>query len=304
MIPQSLPPSVRTRGLDFQPEPGGETILSGIDLDLPAGRIYGLLGRNGAGKTTLMSLLAAYYRATAGEVLVGAVPVYENRSAVRTTCLVRGTDDIRDDLGKVSDLFHMAQQLRAGWDAAFEERLVERFELDPRKKLKELSQGDRAKVATILGMASRAPLTMLDECHLGMDSHVRQVFYNELIADYTENPRTLILSSHLIDELGPLFEDVVILHRGRVLLHENAEELRARGVAVTGPADRVQRFVQGADGMTALGEKRLSDTLQLTLFGELNAECRREAERTGLQLEPVGLQDLFVHLTTEQGARL
>ncbi|GAB3490646.1 ATP-binding cassette domain-containing protein [Nocardiopsis coralliicola] len=291
------PPGARMDGVRLDLD--GTPVLRGTDLDLPGGAIHGLLGRNGAGKTTLLSVLAGFVRADAGSVLVGGRPVFENGSVTRDVCLVRADSDLPDDIGSVDDFLRSARALRTGWSTAYEKHLADRFELPRKRAVKALSQGQRAMLGTVYGLASRAPLTLLDECHLGMDAHARKVFTDELLADIAEHPRTVVISSHLIDEMGPLFADVAIVHRGRILLQDDADALRARGAAVTGPAEAVERFTAGE---TVLGERRLGGTVQAVVYGELDEGRRREAAAAGLELGPIGLQELFVHLTTDEAA--
>jgi ABC-2 type transport system ATP-binding protein len=154
-------------------------------------------------------------------------------------------------------------------------------------------------------MAARSPLTMLDEVYLGMDAPTRYAFYDELLADYIEHPRTIILSSHLIDEIERLFEGVLVLHEGRVLVDDDADSIRGRGVRIVGPADTVDSFVSRlmADGVRELGSQRLGGTKQVSLFGELSAPVQAEARTLGLDLGSVSLQDLFVHLTDDSQER-
>jgi ABC-2 type transport system ATP-binding protein len=152
-------------------------------------------------------------------------------------------------------------------------------------------------LGAVLGLAARAPLTILDEVYLGMDAAARTTFYRELLADYLAHPRTIILSTHLIEEAADLFEQVVILDRGRVVLHEEADVLRGRGVTVTGPAAAVDAFVAGR---TVLSEQSLGGVRAATLYGRLDDADAGRARAAGLTLGPVGIQDLFVHLT---GAR-
>jgi ABC-2 type transport system ATP-binding protein len=106
----------------------------------------------------------------------------------------------------------------------------------------------------------------------------------------------VILSTHLIEEVGSLFEEVVILDRGRLVVHEETETLRTRGAAVTGPAMAVDAFVAG---YAVLSEQTLGHTKSTTIYGDLDGDERAKARAAGLELGPVGLQDLFVHLTAE-----
>ena len=147
----------------------------------------------------------------------------------------------------------------------------------------------------VLGLAARAPLTILDETYLGMDAAARATFYRELLADYLEHPRTVILSTHLIEEVAGLFEQVVIIDRGR-LVAARGRRRAARPRASRSPA-RPRRSRAFVAGRTVLGEQQLGGVRSATLYGTLDDGERVRAESAGLALGPVGLQDLFIHLT-------
>ncbi|HEV3013286.1 MAG TPA: ABC transporter ATP-binding protein, partial [Actinomycetota bacterium] len=185
-----------------------------------------------------------------------------------------------------------------GWDGDYAAALVERFQIPPRKKLGELSLGQRSALGVTFGLAARAPVTLFDESHLGMDAPSRAAFSDELLADFMARPRTIVISTHLIDELSPLFEEVVIIDNGRLVLQDETEVLRARGADVTGPAEAVDRFVAGH---TVLRERQLGRTKSAMVYGGLDEAHRRQARDAGLDLGPVALQDLFVHLTEPTG---
>ncbi|MCB7136259.1 ATP-binding cassette domain-containing protein [Cellulosimicrobium marinum] len=275
----------------------GERALDGATLRVRPGVITGLLGRNGAGKTTLAALLAAFRRPTAGRVLVGEPgeleDPFENAWTTMHTQLVRESGDVWDT-DKAKDALAYYADMRPLWDDALAGRLLDELEVDVRKKPSEMSRGKRSALGAVIGLASRAPLTIFDEVYLGMDAPSRYAFYDALVADYTEHPRTILLSSHLISEVERIFEDVVIIARGRVLLAEDADDVRARGVSVTGPFEAVERFAAGRE---VLARQRLGGTAQVTLFGEVTAAERAAATDAGLEVGAVPVQDLFVHLT-------
>jgi len=277
----------------------GDTVaVDHLSLTLPTGKIYGLLGRNGSGKTSLLSVLASYRKATSGSITVDGVDPFENAGVMRQTSFIRDTLDVNgaDRIAKVLDF---AARLRQGWDAAYAARLLEMFELDPRKRVSSLSRGQRSSLGVVLGLAARSQLTILDEVYLGMDAVARTAFYRELLADYLDRPRTIILSTHLIEEVADLFEQVIIIDRGRLVLHEEADELRGRGVTVTGPAAAVDAFVAGR---TVLGDQHLGGVRAATVYGRLAPDEVQRAQGAGLALGPVGIQDLFVHLTSTPAA--
>jgi len=273
---------------------GDTKALDGLSFRLGGGKIYGLLGRNGSGKTSLLSLLAAFRRPTAGAVRVDGENPWENAPLVRRICLIRESGDVYDH-ERVSRVVRTAAELRPSFDRGYADRLIERFQIPTRKTVQALSRGQRSALGCALGLASRAPLTIFDESYLGMDAPSRYAFYDELIADYSAQPRTIIISTHLIEEVSSLFEEVVIIDHGRLVAHDEADVLRSRGAAVTGPAEVVDTFTAG---LTVLGAQRLGGTKSATVFGELNETQLRAARLAGLELGPVSLQDLFVHLTT------
>jgi ABC-2 type transport system ATP-binding protein len=273
------------------------TALDELTFSLEGGKIYGLLGRNGSGKTSLLSVLAAFRKATAGQARVGGQPVFENPMITRQICLIReGGDMVEQDWpdNRIKDMLALAAYVRPGWDADYAAALLERFELSPDTRIPALSRGKRSALAVLLGLATRAPVTMFDESYLGMDAPSRYAFYDELLTDFMDHPRTIIISTHLIEEVSSLFEEVVIIDRGRLVLHEEADRLRSRGAAVTGAADVVDRF---ADGLTVLGKKTLGPTKSVMVYGALDDAYRERARTAGLDIGPIALQDLFVHLT-------
>lgn len=272
----------------------GRTVaLDALDLDLRPGVITGLLGRNGSGKTTLASLLAGYRRATDGRVLVDGEDPWENERLAPGICLVRESGDVLAEMPTRATL-SLVRDTRPTFDDELAGTLLDVFELDLRTAPAKLSRGKRSAFGIVLGLASRAPLTILDEVHLGLDAPSRYAFYDALLADYAAHPRTIVLSSHLIEEIERIVEDVVILDHGRLLLARDADTLRAEGVSLTGPSGVVERFV---DGRRVLARQQLGPTTRATLQGLDDDELTR-ARRTGLELGPVGLQDLFVHLTS------
>jgi len=273
---------------------GRSTALEGVSLRLEPGVIYGLLGRNGAGKTSLLSTIAAFQRASSGTVLVDGEDPYENARVMAGTCLVREGGDFPEE--RVKGVLDFAARLRPLWDAELAARLVDRFELPLDKKVAQLSRGKRSALGVVVGLASRAPLTMFDEAYLGLDAPSRYAFYEALLEDYAEHPRTIVLSSHLIEEVERLFERVIILDKGAVLLEEEAESLRSRGRTVTGPQEVVEDFVAG---MRVVGRAQLGRTLQATVVGDLPPGAEQRAVEAGLELGSVPLQDLFVHLTSK-----
>ncbi|MEN5074392.1 ABC transporter ATP-binding protein [Isoptericola cucumis] len=273
------------------------TALHGADLTIRPGVITGILGRNGAGKSTLLSLLAAFTRPTSGTVRVGPDGAledpWENPWVTANVQLVRESGDLQEE-EKVAESLKYYADMRPYWDADLAARLLDLFEVDVRKKPEALSRGKRSAVGATIGLAARAPLTILDEVYLGMDAPTRYAFYDEILADYAEHPRTILLSSHLVEEVARLFEDVVVLDRGSVLLAETAEEMQARGFSLTGPTTAVERI---AGDRRVLHRQQLGATVQVTLEGAPDDGEAAAARAAGVEIGVLPLQDLFVRLT-------
>jgi ABC-2 type transport system ATP-binding protein len=279
---------------------GATTAVDAVTATIAGGTIVGLLGRNGAGKSTLLSTLAAYRRPTSGTVRVDGGDPYEDGRLMGETCFVRDDGDFNGDVS-IRDTVSIAASLRARWDQDTADRLLDRFRITVnRKKVGTLSKGQRSALAVSVGLATRSPLTMFDEPHLGMDAPSRYAFYDELLADYMAHPRTIIVSTHLIDEMAALFEDVVIIDHGALLTHQPTDELRSRGVEITGPAAAVDEITAG---MHVLSSRTLGATRAAVVFGQFNGCLREQAAAAGVELGPIPLQDLFVALTTEENVR-
>ncbi|MCM3661739.1 ABC transporter ATP-binding protein [Georgenia satyanarayanai] len=262
----------------------------------PADTITGLLGRNGSGKTSMLSTIASLRRPTSGTVRVDGRDPFEDERLMESVCLIRESGDVLSE-EKLKVTLELVASARPTWDQAYAEELLDAFELDPRKKPGKLSRGQRSAFGAVIGLATRAPVTMFDEVYLGMDAPSRRRFYDLLIADYVEHPRTIILSSHLIAEVERLFEHVVVLDGGRVLLTEEADTLRSHGVTVTGPAAEVDAATAG---LRVLGEQVLGPTKRVTVLGRLDDATLGRFRAASLELGAVPIEDLFIALTEKE----
>jgi ABC-2 type transport system ATP-binding protein len=273
--------------------------LQDVSFALQPDIICGLLGRNGAGKTTLMRMLTGQDFPSAGTALVFGEDPVENSAVLQRICFISESQ-------RYPDGFHARHVLTgapwffADWDAAFADELVGKFRLPLKRDVKKLSRGQQSALGVILGLASRAPVTIFDEPYLGLDAVARQTFYDTLLADYAEHPRTVLLSTHLIDEVSNLLEHVLVLDEGRLLLDQDAESLRGSASAVAGKAGEVDRF---AEGREVLHRSTLGGLATVTVAGRLSAGDHRAAAAAGLEVAPVSFQQLIVDLSTSPDRR-
>ncbi|HEY6493458.1 MAG TPA: hypothetical protein VIZ43_09310, partial [Trebonia sp.] len=143
-----------------------------------------------------------------------------------------------------------------------------------------------------IGLAARAEVTLFDEPYAGLDAVARQIFYDRLLADYAECPRTILLSTHLIDEAAALFENVVVIDRGRVVLKATADGLRGMATTVSGPVLAVDDFTAGRP---VWNRRCLGSQASVVAVGQLDQGARERARSLGLDLVPLTLQQLVVH---------
>lgn len=271
---------------------GSALALDGVTFTVAENTVCGLLGRNGAGKTTVMAHIAGQERPSGGTVRVFGHDPVDDATVLSRTSFIRDDQRYPDDF-RLTHLLSTAPAFHRGWDAELAASLVADFRLSPRTAIKKMSRGQASAVSIVVGLASRAPLTIFDEPYLGLDATARQIFYDRLLSDYAEHPRTILLSTHLIDEMEPLLEQVVVLDRGRVRLDCDVDEARASAFAVAGTTRAVQGFLAGR---RPLSTHTIGGLMTATVDGAADAAVRADADRLGVELSRVTLQQVVAAL--------
>jgi ABC-2 type transport system ATP-binding protein len=293
--PAGSPPAISVTGVTRRY--GRQAALDDVSIDIQPGSITGLLGRNGAGKTTLMRIIAGHEFASSGQVTVAGASPVENEAVLRRMVFLR-EDQVYPDVS-ARYLLRAAAHLYPNWDAGLAEALVADFGLPLGKRIRRLSRGQRSAVGIVIALAARADVTLLDEPYAGLDAVARQVFYDRLLADFAEYPRTVLLSTHLIDEVANLLERVVVLDRGQVMLDASADELRGSATTVSGPAIAVAEFTAGR---TVWSRRRVGSQESVVLVGALGEADSARARALRLSLEPLSLQQVVVHAAGQAAA--
>jgi ABC-2 type transport system ATP-binding protein len=289
-----MTPAISVAGLSRRYR--GQLALDHVSFDIEPGSITGLLGRNGAGKTTLLRILAGHEFPSAGSVtMLGASPVKSD--ALQHRMVFVREDQRYPDYGlpggfKVWHALRAASWFYPDWDAGLAEALVADFGLPPGRSVKRLSRGMRSALGIVIGLAARAEVTLFDEPYAGLDPVARQLFYDRLLADYAAHPRTVLLSTHLIDEAAGLLERVVVIDRGKVLLDAAADEVRGAATSVSGPAIAVAEFTAGR---TVWNRRRIAGQESAVVAGPLDDTDRARARALRLSLEPLTMQQVVVH---------
>lgn len=268
---------------------GSVEALHEVNAYFEQGRIHGLLGRNGAGKTTLMSIICNHGFASSGSVRIDGVEPQENAEILSRTCFVHENQRWHD-IHTVSMILGSAQRFYPSWDRGQSDKLVRRFALPLSIRAGRLSRGQRSALAVVIGLSSHAEYTFLDEPYLGLDATAREVFYEELALTQAENPRTFIMSTHLIDECAALLETVTILHQGRVVNSENVEDAVAKAWYLTGTNDLAQRLL--AD-MEILSTASMGPISSIVFRGSLSDQRTAELRANGaIEIRHATLQEL------------
>lgn len=271
----------------------GQTLaLQNVSFTLEGQKIYGLLGRNGAGKTTFMDILAGNILATEGEILINGENPFDNRKLTESICLIKEGNNFKRDL-KVKNVLKIYSYFYPTWDQELAEELIKVYNLNMNAKVKTLSKGMESSLGIIAGLASKAPITIFDEPYIGLDAAARKKFYEILLEEYEEENRMIILSTHLIDEVSLMFEEVLILQEGHLVLQEEAEHLRNNTCAVTGKKEEVEAFIENKD---VIDKKELAGMMTAYIYG-----AKQDAINHGLQAEGIPIQELMIHLTQKEG---
>ena len=273
---------------------GNKQVLHNLDLELLPGKIYGLIGRNGAGKTTLLSILTAQNTKDSGTVTYGGEPVWENQKALNQICFSR---ELQPTLFSGPNNFKLKYYLRSAaiyyprWDQDYAQRLLDEFKLDPKQKIAQMSKGQMSMVTILLALASRAPLTILDEPAAGLDVVMRERFYQLLLEDFAQSGRTFLVSTHIIEEAASVFENVIILDQGRILENAPTDELIDQFRYISGREDVVDAVCQGLE---VLSTHQMGRHKTVAVRG--NGIKLQQALQADVDVSPMNLQNVFVAL--------
>ena len=274
---------------------GEKHALDQINLTIEPNKIIGLLGKNGAGKTTLLQLLAGHSKPSKGEIMINGEKPFNQSHVLEKICLISEANNFKRKL-KIGEILKMISRFYPNWSQDTAERLLKVFNLSPSLNAKGLSKGMESALSIIIGLSSRTNITIFDEPYIGMDASARYRFYDILLEEYEAYPRTIIISTHLIDEVSNLFEDVVLMHDGSILLHESAEEMKNKSVQISGSQEKVTAF---SEGKNVIHTTQIMGQKTVFIYGEKAIE-EQQAKAMGLSVERCSIQELMVHLTNSQ----
>lgn len=269
--------------------------LNELTVIVPDNGIIGLVGRNGSGKTTFLKLCAGLLEKTGGTIEVFGYNPMDNLRVLSN--LVYTYHDLQYEKSlKLQNIFQNYSVMFPSFDMGFAGKLLKYFELLPGMKYAQLSQGMASIFNFICGLSCRAPLTMFDEPVLGMDVTVRKAAYEVLLREYAENPRTIIISSHLLSEIEGVLSDIILIDAGKLILHKSIDELRQSAYMLDGDLIVLERFCQGKNVIW----RKSGETGNIAvIYEKINDTALQAAVAAGLRLSAVRTEDLCVYLTRE-----
>jgi len=290
---RAQPPAIATRGLGKRY--GRAVALSDLDLTVRRGEVYGYLGPNGSGKTTTIRLLLGLHRPSAGRAELFGIDAWRDPVAAhRHVAYVAGEPFLWPSLTG-EETFELLANLRGATDVDYRRELVERFQLDPSKRVRALSKGNRQKVQLIAAFASRAELLILDEPTGGLDP-LMEVAFRATVTEARQLGQTVFLSSHILSEVEALCDRVGILRDGRLVDEGTLAELRhlsAQTIEVT--------FAGAAPALDGLPGVAVAvagpNALRLEVTGSFGPVIAALAEHpvTALTSREPSLEEIFLH---------
>ena len=277
-------------------EYGKHRVLDNVSLTIEENKIYGLLGRNGAGKTTLLNLITNRIFQTEGTITIDDDNVVENGAALEKIYFMTELDLYPEGM-KVKDLFKWTKEFYSNFDMDYAMKLSKKFGININKKFKELSTGYSSICKIIITLASGAEILIFDEPVLGLDANHRDMFYKELVANYIDEPKTIILSTHIIEEVSEILEKVIIIKDGKLLGDKEVESLLGGAYLVSGSSENVGKYIANKK---CINIETIAGFKEATIIGELSEEDNNQIKELGLETSKVELQKLFIHLTGEE----
>ncbi len=275
---------------------GNINAVNDISFELGENKIVGLIGRNGAGKTTLLKLIAGFLRPTSGDIKVFSQSPFNN-IPVSSNMIFIDDNLVFPAYFSLSDILKAAGRFYKNWDAELAERLLDYFSLNFRQCHNKLSKGMKSTFNTIIGIASHCPLTIFDEPTTGMDSAVRKDFYRALLKDYVEHPRIIILSSHLLNEIEDILEDILLLKDGTKCLHMPVLDLKEYAVGLRGNAGEIYRLI--GDKQALYSESFAKENAYVVIRNDMAQPQIQQVKAAGINISAVPADDICVYLTAK-----
>jgi ABC-2 type transport system ATP-binding protein len=266
--------------------------LKDVTITFEHGKIYGLLGRNGAGKSSLLNIITNRIFPSSGSVAIDGIPSKENDRAQRKVYMMSEAMYYPRAMRFTEVLRWTEHFYGSSFDRERAKKLCEVFQFPIKNKFGQLSTGYCSIAKIIVALSLHVPYVLLDEPVLGLDANHRDVFYRELLHEAKERPRMFIVSTHLIEEVATVVQEIVLIRRGEIVRTQSIEHMLKEGYTVTGPASVIDAFVakRSIIGTDVIGGIKIAYVLGSYTRNEIPPE---------IEVSRMDLQKLFLHLTKD-----
>lgn len=265
------------------------SVLKNITLNIDEPGIYCLLGRNGAGKTTLLKSIAGYQNITDGQIQVDGKEITPSTLDTGISYIENFAKHFNLSVRK---LLRIASEVNPNYDDEFASEMMERFELDGKKKFHHLSLGMKTMVSSIICLASNKSVILLDEPVLGFDAIMRVEFYEMLTESFQKHPRIIIVSTHIIEEIAKTIQKLIIIDKGCIRFFDTLQAVETKAFRVSG----LKKDVDAAtENLNVIGQDSVGGLVTSYLFDV------PPAETASLEIQPLSLQDFFIQMVGHKG---
>jgi ABC-2 type transport system ATP-binding protein len=289
-MPEGYAIETRNLGRKF----GKFEAVKGVDLHVPKGTVFGLLGVNGAGKSTIIKMIMGHLRPTSGEVRVLGRALGEDLIEIRRRVAYVSENRYLYEWMTVAESITFTRAFHATWDDQKAADLLKRFSLPPEKKVRQLSRGNRARLCLLLALSFNPELIVLDEPTSGLDPIVRRDFIENIVSEIAEEGKTVLFSSHIVEEVERVADYVGIMDEGELLLVSTIDEIKSSYKRVRYATNGTRPEVADVAGVMMVENGRHEQVLTVQGFGD---ETMRQLGERGVknpEVLPISLEDIFV----------
>jgi ABC-2 type transport system ATP-binding protein len=274
-----------------------------VSLRVPRGTVFGLLGVNGAGKSTIIKMIMGHLRPTAGEIRVLGRALGEDLIDIRRRVAYVSENRYLYEWMTVEESIGFTRAFHETWDDQKAADLLQRFSLPPEKKVRQLSRGNRARLCLLLALSFNPELIILDEPTSGLDPIVRRDFIENIVAEIAEEGKTVLFSSHIVEEVERVADYVGIINEGELLLVSTLDDIKSTYKRVRYATNGMRPEVAGVPGVLAVENGRHEQILTVSTWGDETLRTLGERGVKNPEVLPISLEDIFVNTVRAERER-
>jgi len=274
-----------------------------VSLTVPKGTVFGLLGVNGAGKSTIIKMVMGHLRPTTGEIRVLGRALGEDLLGIRSRVAYVSENRYLYEWMTVEESVRFTRAFHETWDDKKAADLLKRFSLPAEKKVRQLSRGNRARLCLLLALSFNPELIVLDEPTSGLDPIVRRDFIENIVAEIAEEGKTVLFSSHIVEEVERVADYVGIMDEGALLMVSTIDEIKLTYKRVRYATNGTRPEVAGVPGVLMVENGRHEQILTVHGFGDETLDLLGERGVKNPEVLPISLEDIFVNTVRAERER-